>query len=184
MWTGSCRRRIGSSTVHFWILWQWNSLRLQCFLLILVFQKLHEFVDISGSQHSVVLQDLQETTPLRRQSISKLLHNFSLSCHYTIIIQFRKQMIKSACHISQGLLIHTSETFEFFLEKIMTHLTCCCISHSSVFQSIPQLLCCLEADKLMVNILAQRLSENGVCLLFQIIGFLFIFWKISKRSRI
>ncbi|KAJ0945425.1 hypothetical protein HanPSC8_Chr03g0128011 [Helianthus annuus] len=61
-------------------------------------------------------------------------------------------MIKPACHISQGLLIHTSETIKFFLEKIMTHLTCCCISYSSVFQSVPQLLCCLEADKLVVDI--------------------------------
>ncbi|KAJ0886422.1 hypothetical protein HanRHA438_Chr09g0379231 [Helianthus annuus] len=28
MWTCSCRRSIGSSTIHFRILWQWNSLRL------------------------------------------------------------------------------------------------------------------------------------------------------------
>ncbi|KAJ0577569.1 hypothetical protein HanIR_Chr05g0237481 [Helianthus annuus] len=63
-------------------------------------------------------------------------------------------MIKPACHISQRLLIHTRETVGFFLEKIMTQLTCCFIPYLSGLQRVPQLLRCLEADKLVVDIFA------------------------------
>ncbi|KAJ0453435.1 hypothetical protein HanIR_Chr15g0729331 [Helianthus annuus] len=63
-------------------------------------------------------------------------------------------MIKPTCHISQRLLIHTREAVEFFLEKIMTQLTCCFIPYPSGLQRVPQLFRCLETDKLMVNIFA------------------------------
>ncbi|KAJ0879716.1 hypothetical protein HanRHA438_Chr10g0454731 [Helianthus annuus] len=154
MWTGSCRRSTGRSIIHFWILWQWNSLCLQCFLLILVFQKLHKVVDVCSFQLSVILQNFQETAPLGRQSISKLLHHFCLSCRYSKISQLCKQMIEPTCHVSQGLLIHACETVEFFLEQIMTQLTCCFIPYSSGFQTVPQLLRSLEADKLMIDVFA------------------------------
>ncbi|KAJ0859473.1 hypothetical protein HanRHA438_Chr13g0613041 [Helianthus annuus] len=122
--------------------------------MILVFQKLHEVVDVCSSQNSVILQDFQETIPLWRQCISKLLHHLCCSCRYSKIVQLCKQVIKPACHVSQRLLMHARETVKFFLEKIMTQLACCFIPYSSGFQPVPQLLRCLETDKLVVDIFA------------------------------